>query len=672
MASATTMATDALAGLSLADKVEVLPNLPVSSSSASYWTTLLRASLSAAQAINDDTAAGSHSAGECLIDEEMLSAPRRRSARSALAQEVASQLYQGQKDALGAIIQYERDIVMLRGLVMVQRRRAIEEATRKNERFNWIRRISRQGPWNETKDSVSTAGAPSLPMPVEQSDKESLVPFFEHLRGNGTHDPVTTRVNRHSEENAAIEKPDKDSVAPSFTLCGDCAHEPATMLVNEHRGESAAIERPDTDSLAPSCALCGNDTHDSSTAQVKARSEGHTGVEPYYHTELIEFEKGVLYADGRVDLCKMVTGPRNIGDLMDSLKPNTFSKHFLLGNNIIGPVGAKAIAAFIDELPDRFETWYLAGNCIDATSFRILVDDMTKSTAITNVWLKRNPLGSSAAADVFRLITKTPNLRTLDLDQTELSDAGVAELFSRLANHGEHVALRNVYLNGCGVGYEACTQIGRYLASSHCGLEALYMSSNPIGQAVTALAGGLASNRSLQRLSLQSCGLKDEGVISLAKALKNHTTMRVLDLGQAYATEDLGMRYNWITDDSAAALTDLVRSPTLQLQYLNLSYLPMSLSALNGIVEAIATSASLLWFHAKPLFNGGTNADSVHTGQDYTRLNKRMRERLHENVERVYGVDYERFESEHKRFLISPQDVRFIDSVSLSPFSSDP
>ncbi|KAK3073705.1 hypothetical protein LTR53_004463 [Teratosphaeriaceae sp. CCFEE 6253] len=28
-----------------------------------------------------------------------------------------------------------------------------------------------------------------------------------------------------------------------------------------------------------------------------------------------------------------------------------------------------------------------------------------------------------------------------------------------------------------------------------------------------------------------------------------------------------------------------------------------------------------------------------------------------------YGVDYVRFDAEHKRFLVSPTDVRFIDSV---------
>lgn len=48
-----------------------------------------------------------------------------------------------------------------------------------------------------------------------------------------------------------------------------------------------------------------------------------------------------------MDLCKVVVGPPHIGALMDSLKSNTFVKHFLLGNNIIGPTGAKHIAHFV-------------------------------------------------------------------------------------------------------------------------------------------------------------------------------------------------------------------------------------------------------------------------------------------------------------------------------------
>ena len=42
-----------------------------------------------------------------------------------------------------------------------------------------------------------------------------------------------------------------------------------------------------------------------------------------------------------------VLGPQNIVALMKSLESNRFIRHFLLGNNVIGPVGARVIAAFV-------------------------------------------------------------------------------------------------------------------------------------------------------------------------------------------------------------------------------------------------------------------------------------------------------------------------------------
>ena len=153
---------------------------------------------------------------------------------------------------------------------------------------------------------------------------------------------------------------------------------------------------------------------------------------------------------------------------------------FLHPEDLIEHLGAEddtlvAIAKFIDEHPKRFETWYIAGNGIDAPSFGILADAIVKSPVITNVWLKRNPLGPSAAIDVFRLITQSPSLRTPDLDQTALGDSGIAELFSLLAEHTEAnpVALRKLHLHACGIGYKVCTQISHFLASTHCSLEAL-------------------------------------------------------------------------------------------------------------------------------------------------------------------------------------------------------
>ncbi|KAK5127533.1 hypothetical protein LTR85_006872 [Meristemomyces frigidus] len=501
-----------------------------------FWTALLTGNL---QAKHIEASDSDGEASPTLIDEEILNAPRRKSARDDLAHQIAVRLHPGhEQDSLGPIIQYEKDIVMLRALVFEQRRTAVASATERNARSDWVNRISKQGPWDEAKE------------------------------------PFTT------------------------------------------------------------------------------------GAEPYYDTELIEFEKGVLYSDGRVDLCKMVTGPRNIGDLMESLRTNNFSKHFLLGNNIVGPTGAKAIASFIDDYPNRFETWYLAGNCIDAAGFSLLVNSLANTKAVTNVWLKRNPLGPSAAADVVRLITQTPYLRTLDLDQTQLGDAGVAEVFSSLADIAKPLALRHLYLNATGIGEKACVQIARYLASPYCALHSLYMSNNPVGDAgAAALAEGLATNDSLKRLSMQSCGFKD-----IRTLLEAGNSLEMLDVGQSYATDDLGMRFNWLTDTNVPALVNLISTST-NLKYLNLSYSPIPQDQLNKVLEAAASSTSLLWFDAKPLVKGGKDFTSVKADQESVRLWKLLRQRLHDNVGKQYGVDYDRFNAEHKRFLVSPKDVRLIDSV---------
>lgn len=601
MASATTLPSVGISNLSMEYTQSFPASTPTSTihdESVAFWASLIRKNLSIAETINLFDSDGEDSTTP-QIDEEIMSAPRRKTVRDALASDVAAQLYPAPPDSLAPIIKYEKDIVMLRRLVLEERRSAIEKAAERNARTNWIKRIGKQGPWDEAKDPLSLKGAPSLPMPVEQSDPESLAPFFTHLTHDGTHEPTS-----------AVFTPGDQG---SFTI----------------------------------------------------------GTEPYYHTELIEFEKGVLYSDGRIDLCKMVTGPRNIGALMESLKTNTFSKHFLLGNNIIGPTGAKAIADFIHQFPKRFETWYLAGNCIDGASFSTLVDAMITSPVITNVWLKRNPLGPAAAKDVVRLIMRTPNLRTLDLDQTELGDEGIATLFGSLADlHSEKpLSLRHIYLNATGIGARACDQISLFLSSSVCALESLYMSNNPIGDALSHLAPGLDQNWSLQRLSLQSCGLKHHGIIALASALTDHKSLTVLDLGQGYATEDLGMRYNWIDTASAPCLADLIVNS--KLQYLNFSYTAFSQAVLNQLLEAVSTSTSLLWFQAKIAPSGAKDVESVKIGQEGARLYKLARERLHENVQKVYGVDYVQFEREHKRFLVSPSDVRFIDSIYRNQAASD-
>ena len=184
---------------------------------------------------------------------------------------------------------------------------------------------------------------------------------------------------------------------------------------------------------------------------------------------------------------------------MRSLECNNFVKHFLLGNNIIGPTGAYHIASFVDKYPTRIETWYLAGNCIDSASLKSLVDSWVKSPSITNVWLKRNPLGPYSVPHMCKLIKFSPKLRTLDLDQTELGNDGVASIFTSLHESPTklpQLPLRHLYLNGTGISVQACRAIGKYPASPTCALQSLYISNNPIGDAgAFAIAAGLEANK---------------------------------------------------------------------------------------------------------------------------------------------------------------------------------
>ncbi|KAF2433130.1 RNI-like protein [Tothia fuscella] len=400
----------------------------------------------------------------------------------------------------------------------------------------------------------------------------------------------------------------------------------------------------------------------------ESKSSAKAIKEPYYNTAALEFPKGVLYADRRLDLCKMVVGPPHIGNLMDSLRSNEFVHHFLLGDNIIGPIGAKAIASFVKDHPHRIDTWYHAGNCIDGASLTTLVDAFVTSPAITNIWLTRNPLGKEAANDLFRLITQTPNLRTLDIDQTGLGDAGIAELFNQLANYSNEKKhpLKILYMNGSGTGLSGAKAIGRYLASQHCRLTSLYLSNNPLGsKGVAALGAGLKSNQSLSRLCLPSVGLTDAGAIHLFAALQDHSRIGVLDIGMAWAITDLGQAYNYLADGAALHLAKLIAT-SKTLVYVNLDNCAITNNGLSTVLHGVTESSSMLYFHANSIFPQKRDYASVKAGQEHARLDKLAKQRIAENRRLKYGKDMSADEwlATKRRWIVSDeQDVRKIDSV---------
>lgn len=395
------------------------------------------------------------------------------------------------------------------------------------------------------------------------------------------------------------------------------------------------------------------------------------GKEPIYNSRLVEFKRGVVYEDGRLDLCKMVVGPDHIDELMDSLELNTHVRHFLLGNNVITNHGARRIAKFVKDHPERMKTWYLAGNHIKPAGFFELAQALEGSEVLEQLWLKRNPLGPSSVDGLLKVITTAKQLRILDIDTCEIGDEGLVQLFTGLAERPN--TLETIYINSNGAGPDASAAIAKLLASPHCGLKYLMMSSNPLGDAgAVNLASGLAVNTTLEVFTVASCGLSSHGVSAICRALTHHPKVRHLDLASRFTTGDLGQRFNYINDDAIADISAVITNHSLN--FLHLGFVAFSSDGLEKVRDVVVTSPSLVGFEATRIIpdeeKSSIDADGGGEGRS---CSLRVRQALEANYWRLFGgkgqtvegIPYKDFISMSgpSRLLRNSPGVRFIDSV---------
>ncbi|KAG4435606.1 hypothetical protein IFR05_008915 [Cadophora sp. M221] len=541
-----------------------------------------------------------------LTNEKVIKAlPRRRNKSQRPFALQLSKLLFPEIPELTAIIQYERlTLPAQRHVRQKERDRLAIELQPKNNAGGKLIRI--QGPWaGQEVDPVDLKGPNAIPMPVEIGKAEDFEPIFAFL----TQDIAFTDV-----------------------------------------GESEASKSKSKFEYV---------THGK-------EYKGTRGVELLWKSPLLEFDRGIVYDDGRLDLCKKVVGPTHIGQLMKSLESNHQIKHFLLGNNAISSTGAKVIADFIAKYPNRMETWYLAGCHITRTGLQMLASQMIASNSITNLWFKRNPFGSSSAIILAELVLQTRNLRTLDLETTELGDEGTRRFIDAIS--GKPSSLQNIYLNANGIGQNACASLSKYLASPECVLESLFLSTNPIGDAgMTLLAPGLAKNKTLKRLTLASAGLTSKGVSLLAEALtaKDHL-LHTLDLGASQTTKAHNQKFNYLDDDCIQALKPLILSPSLR--SLNLGRTVFTLAGIQE-VRSTAAKSELVQFAVNhvQVTNVITDSKDIYEGTNAPKsCSLEVRNQLVANQAKYYPhiEDYNDFlNSEELRFLRNTPDVRKIDSM---------
>jgi Ran GTPase-activating protein (RanGAP) involved in mRNA processing and transport len=374
--------------------------------------------------------------------------------------------------------------------------------------------------------------------------------------------------------------------------------------------------------------------------------------QPVVDNDSLTFMRGTLFRDGRMDLCKQVVGEPWIADLMKSLVNNQHIKHFLLGNNIVDLAGAKAIADFISHPHQcQIETWYLAGNRIDADGIGLISKALQTDQHCKALWLKRNPLKPKGAKHLGHLLEHNQCLEILDLHNTGLLDEGVAYLFDGL-KHNRSLDLLYLDANGISSAQPIADYFSHLVKFKQRGISSLFCGINRLGdEGVAMIAESLHDYHHLKRLSLDANRLAYQGLKILLEQLVNHPNLIYLDLGLYKSTSDMHELPNNFGDESVPLLANFIQANN-SVQIMSIKDANISLAGLEQLAEAIEMNHRLLVF----------NYDQLGVRKPKT-LIQRIDDKLAENIQNTYGVDTPTFRQQYLRYLKHSDAVRHIDSI---------
>lgn len=395
-------------------------------------------------------------------------------------------------------------------------------------------------------------------------------------------------------------------------------------------------------------------------------TNGNINIAPY-----LEFKRGTVYPDGRMDLCKQVVGDLWIGNLMNALKTNTQIKHFLLGNNITGLAGGKAIGNYLShEHPNKIITWYLAGSDFTSEAIKYIVDGFIDGNDknCNALWLKRNPIYSEGMAHIKRLLENNNTIKILDLHNVGLglrqsayiekynnfdkylTDSGIDMLCEGLKINE---TLRHLYIDANGLGLMATQIIANYfkfkIDHGLRGISSLWISMNKLGDdGVNILCDTLRDYPYLKRLNLGSNYISEIGMKYISEAFKNHTKIMVLDVSLYKSTADMGAVCNNISDAGVPYICDLIIH-NKSIRYLNISMNNISSDGISQIADALDNNNSIWYFHYTQY---GHN------------VNPEVVKKINAILERNHSIYPDiTFGSDHMRLLKHSRKIINIDSI---------
>lgn len=303
----------------------------------------------------------------------------------------------------------------------------------------------------------------------------------------------------------------------------------------------------------------------------------------------LQFERGTLMMDGRLDLCKQKIGPVGATKIALSLERNTWVKSLMLGADGILNAGATAVADLL-RVNQQLETIYLGCNGIDEQGVAALSAALENNRSVSGLWLKRNPVGREGATFLAQLLRRNTTLKTLDLVQTNLTADGVRIIAAALA---ENKTIENLYLSGNEIDAQSVAPLAELIKVNN-SLKTLYLSVNRLqDEGAKAIAAAIRENTALVELGLASNGVEAEGAAALFESLQHHPTLQTLDLGFARSTNILNALPNKIGDAGAKQIAALLRSNSV-LREINLSQNEITLRGVNLLLDALAENTTVV------------------------------------------------------------------------------
>ncbi len=382
------------------------------------------------------------------------------------------------------------------------------------------------------------------------------------------------------------------------------------------------------------------------------------------------FERGTVYEDGRMDLCKQVVGPDCIQNLMNSIKPNSQIKHFLLGNNIIGPNGGIAIKDYLlDDHKSNIQTWYLAGNNLNANAISDIVDGLLTDTNVKHLWLKRNPIMPAGIKHIAKLLALNKTIETLDLHNTGVFDEGLAYLVEGLRSNR---TLRLLYLDANNISIQGIQPLIEYFQEliklDTIGITSLWIDMNRLeDEGIINLVQTLGSYKYLERLNLGSNMMSDVAIDQIVQSFKDHPNLKVLDLGMYKSTGDMGTTTNNMGTNGAIKLAQLIKLNS-SIEYLNIMMNGININGIIAIADALAYNQTIKYLEYEQY---GLDISQI--------IRSDIKSKLKANILRsnIINADNQtqisthnpttnksinRYQN-HMRFLKHGPSVRYIDSI---------